>query len=909
MRRLWSFRAGLRSLAHKSRAERELDEELEGFLTASIEEKMQRGMSAEQARRRAKVEMGSANAVKHQVWSSRWEAWVDGRVQDVTIAVRSLVKSPGFTLVALVSLALGIGANTAIFTLVNALLLRPLPVTHPEELVLFGTGQAEGSSNGLPNGQIWLFSHPFFRAFRARTEAYASMAGVLSSQMEPHASVDGGGWELLHTDLVTGSYFATLGVKPVLGRLIVEADDKAAGAGPVAVLSYGYFRRRFAGDPGAIGKAIRIRNKEFTIVGVAQPGFGGIKVGHPADVWIPLSMQKDLSPGWNGFDDKLFQSLYLFGRLKPGVTAAQAQASTDLLFHQILRSDYVGSAPSKKELDAIDHAWFKLTSLTGGVSDLRRRYELPLKILMGIVVLVLLIACANLGNMLLARGVARAREVAVRMALGATRSRLVTQLVTEALVLALTGAALGVALAWGISPALLRMATPGPEPTPLDVHPDLLVLSFTLTVALLTALIFGVAPALRATKLELTPTLKEGRGIAAPARGWLARGMIAGQIALSILLMTAAGLFVRSMIKLNSIDLGFDVHNLLLVDLDASAASLPEAEETPTQQRIEDAVRAVPGVKSDAVAFFTFAQGGWTDNALFQGTQRTPANGSEVDYDIVGNEYFKAMGIPLLAGRLLSPQDTKSSPKVAVINETMQKRFFPDGSSAIGRHFGFGDDPAKSGEIEVVGVVRDAKYMSLTENAQMAAYFPTAQNQGFYGNLVVRYAGGEQSVAAQVRRAIAGVNANIAVEHIAPMQELVESAMARTTLISRLSAFFGLLAVGLSCLGIYGLLAYSVTRRTNEIGIRLALGSRTEGVLWLVLRESLVLLAAGVLVGVPLSLVSTGVLRTLLYQLSPGDPVTLALAAGVVAVMTVVAAWIPARLAALVDPMVALRCE
>jgi len=909
MSRLRSFKTGLNSLADKRRAERELDEELAGFVAASTEEKMQRGMSFDEARRRAMAEMGSANTVKHQVWNSRWEAWVDGRLQDVKIAVRSLAKSPGFTIVALLSLALGIGANTAIFTLMNAAMLKPLPVPHPEELVLFGNGSAEGSTNGLPSGQTRLFSYPFYRTFRASTDAYAGFAAVLSMTMEPHASVAGGGWEKLHTELVSGSYFATLGVKPALGRMIVTDDDRAAGTGPVAVVSYAYFRRRFDGDRRAIGKAIRIRDTDYTIVGVAQPGFGGLKVGQPADVWIPLSMMKALSPNWNGYDDKFFQSLLIFGRLKPGVTKERAQASSELLFHQILRSDYVGSTPSKKDLDAISHASVKLVSLRGGISSLRFQYELPLEILMGIVGLVLLIACANLGNMLLARSVARAREVAVRMALGASRARLVTQLVTESAVLAFAGAALGVALAWFVSPVLLHMATPGPDPMPLDVHPDLRVLGFTLAVTVVTALLFGVAPAFRATRLELTPTLKEGRGIAAPARGRMARGMIAGQIALSILLMTVAGLFVRSMIKLNSIDLGFDTQNLLLVDMDASAAALPEAMENPTQQRIEEAVRAVPGVQSASVAFFTFAQGGWTDFALFQGTSRTPVNGKEVAYNNVGYDYFRTMGIRLVAGRLLTAQDTKSSPKVAVINETMQKSFFPDGSSAVGRRFGFGDDPAKSADLEVVGVVKDAKYFGLTEEPQMAAYFPVAQNPGFYGNLVVRYAGGEEGVIAGVRRAVAGVNANIAVDHITPMRGQVELSMARSTLISRLSAFFGMLAVGLACLGIYSLLAYSVARRTNEFGIRLALGARGDGVQWLVLRESLMLLAAGVAAGVPLALASTGILRTLLYQLSPNDPLTLAGAVGVVVVVTMAAGWIPAQRAARVDPMVALRCE
>ncbi len=905
---VWSLIAGLRALVGKRRVDGELDEELRGFVEASAAEKVRRGMSPAAARRAARVEVGSAGVVKHRVWSSRWESWIDVRMQDLRLAVRGLVKTPGFTLVALVSLALGIGANTAIFSLMRAAMLRPLPVTRPGELVLFGNGTARGLTFSLPSGHTRLFSYPFYREMSSRADVFSGMAVVNSNHFEPRVSVAGGAPEKVELDLVSGSYFSFLGTGPMVGRVLTESDDQADDASPVAVISYGYFQRRFQGDAAAIGKVIRIGTQDYTIVGVARPGFTGITVGSPTDLWVPLSMEKEISPVRNGRHDKFFQSLWLMGRLKPGVTMERAQVVVNGIFQQILHAEYVDNPPSKKQLDSIAHAVIVLTSLANGISPLRFEFGLPLMILMGIVGLVLLIACANLANMLLARGVARAREVAVRMALGASRGRIVMQLVTESALLAITGACLGVVLAWVVTPVILHMATPGPTPMPLDVRPDMTVLGFTLVVAVLTAMLSGVAPALKATRLELTPTLKEGRGLSAPARGIATRGMIAGQIALSILLLTVAGLFLRSLMKLTSSELGFDPKQVLLFGIDGSAANLPDAVQTPTELRIEEGIRTIPGVTSASFAMQTFHQGSWTDRALFQGTTRTQENSDEVVFNITGTEFFKTMGMTLVAGRSYTAQDLKGGPKVGVINETMQRRFFGTGS-AIGHRFGFGDDPAQSGEIEVIGVVKDAKQFSPGDLPTMAAYFPMTQSPGFYGSLVVRYAGDPEMVVASVRRVVAGVNATIAVDSVTTMEAQVAGSIATQSLVAQLSVFFGLLAVGLACIGIYGLMAYSVARRTNEIGIRLALGARTGRVLWLVLRESLVLLVVGVTVGVPIALASTGVLRSLLYELSPTDAKTLVGAAVMVGLMTVVAAWVPARRASRVDPMVALRCE
>ncbi len=902
--------AGLRALVGRRRVDAELDEELRGFVAESEAEKLRRGMSADAARRAARVEVASTAAVKQRVWDSRWEARLEHVAQDVRLGVRGLAKSPGFTVVALLSLTLGIGANTAIFSLMNAIMLRPLPVENPRELWLFGNGASIGSIGGLPHRSWQLFSYPFYKEIRQKTRSFSDVLAVSSVKYDPHASFAGKTPEKVNIGLVSGNYFSMLGVGPALGRVIGESDDGASGSNPVAVAGYGWFERELGGDRSAIGKPITIEGTVYTLIGVARPGFFGTTVGESADLWVPLSMEKEISPGWNGIDDKFFQSLYLIGRLKPGVTAKQAGVETNLLFKQILRSEYVGAKPSEKELTSIAHAQIELFSAANGLSQIRFRFSEPLVVLMIIVGLVLLIACANIANMLLARGVTRAREVAVRMALGATRGRIVLQLLTESSLLALTGAGLGIALAWQASPLLLRMATPGPDETPLNLAPDLPVLGFTLLVTVLTALLFGVVPALRATRLELTPALKEGRGGGtASARGRLARGIIVGQIALSVLLLAAAGLFLRSLANLTKIDTGFDRHNVVVFSIDEHEANLKADDQLlRLQQEMESRVESLPHVKAASFAAFTFEQGQDSDGVMVPEAPRTSENSHDVLFNEVGDGFFATMGLPILSGRGFTAQDVDKAPHVAVINEEMQKLFFPNGS-AIGHHFGIGDDPAHAHDYQIVGVVKNAKLVHLTDRQRMAAYFPYPQKMQYFSNFAVRYTGDKAPVVAGVRDVVKQVNPNFLISNVRTLEEQVDGSIATPALIAKLSAFFGALAVFLACIGIYGLMSYSVLQRTSEIGIRLALGAQTRALLWMVLRESLVLLALGLVVGVPGTLATTGVLRKLLYELSPMDPLALCGAAVVVGVMTVAAAWVPARRATMVDPMVALRCE
>jgi len=906
----------LQRLFARRRMDFDLDKEIQFHIESQVADKVRSGISEIEARRLTRLEFGGAEQIKEDCRRSRGTMWLESLSQDVRYGLRKLRKSPGFAFIAILSLTLGIGANTAIFTLLNAVLLRPLPVQRPSELVLFGNGQAQGSTISIPDGNTKLFSYAFFRDLRQKNTSFSGIAAVDSNQFATKASIGGAAYQTAHVDLVSGSYFSVLGVPAFLGRTIDESDDSVEDAGPVAVASYSWFQRQFNGDPSALGKTIRIQSHDYTLVGVARPGFYGYTVGQSTDLWIPLSMEKAFSrPGWNGLGANFFQSLYLIGRLKPGVTAIQASTETNLLFNQIIRS-YLGPQPSQKHLDDLAHASVQLTPGGRGVSYLRYAFSVPLEILMAIVALVLLIACANIANMLLARGVARTHEVAMRMALGASRRRIVFQLFTESVLLAILGAVAGTAVAWKASAVLLKMATPGPDPVPLSLTPDLTVLGFTLGIAVTTALLFGMLPAFRATGVEFTPALKDGRGSSsATTRGALARSLIVGQVALSVVLLVVAGLFVRSLIHLSDVDMGFDKHNVLDFSLDSSTANLPhgtadEIRSVRLQEQIEDRVQSIPGVQADGFAFFTFNQGGWTDLVLFQGIPRTQENGHDVFFNITGKGFFSTMGIQLVEGRLFNAQDTQTSNKVAVINETMARRFFPKGS-AIGHRFGIGEIPDHPGEKEVIGVVKDAKYTSLTEGTQMAAYFPCTQNPGFFGNFVVRYApaANRQEIISRTRHAIAEINSNILVNNITSLEEQVDGSIATQSLIGRLSTFFGIVAVFLASIGIYGLLSYSVARRTSEFGVRLALGARSLTLFWMILRESILLLALGLAIGVPIALSSTRILKSQLYELSPIDPTAISVAIAAVSVMTIAAAWLPARRATKIDPMRALRTE
>ncbi len=829
-------------------------------------------------------------------------------LQDLKYGLRMLGRNPGFTAIAVLTLALGIGANTAIFSLLNAVMLRQLPVQEPGQLVLLGTGNGRGSTDTFAFTR--LYSYPFYREMQQKNQVFSEVSAVLSLFFEHmHGTVEGSGsLESMNVQLVSGTYFSMLGVKPMMGRMFSRSDDDPEGGQPIAVASYAWWNRRFSRDPSILGKTVTFGSTVYTIVGVAPPEFFGTEVGEAPDLWIPLSMEKQVSPGWNGLDDKWFESLEILGRLKPGVTVSQAEANVNLLARQIWHG-FAGPVLTKDQQSRLDRAHIPLTPAGRGLPRLRREFSLPLQILMVVVGLVLLIACANIANLLLARASTRQREIAVRMAVGAGRSRLVRQMLTESLLVAFIGGGLGVFFATWASQLLLVMVSTGNSPLPLEVAPDARVFAFTFLISCLTAALFGTFPALRSTRIDLTPALKEARG-GAPGQGHskLARVLIVSQVSLSLVLLVGAALFLRTLVNLAHVGTGFNKENVLLFSLDPPAVGYKEDSRLVNlYQQIAQKINAEPGVRAASVSFFTFNQGEWSGNIVVQG--RAPQGADpNVTNNVVGQKYFTAMGIPLLVGRVFGPQDTEKSPKVAVINETMAKVYFP-GGSPIGRRFGIGDDPKKSSDFEVVGVVGDAKYVGLREKPQPAAYFPYPQRIGFYNDLEVRYSGDPAAIIAEVRRAVGEVDHSLPVTYENTLAQQVDQSVNTEALIAQLSAFFGLLAVFLACIGIYGLMSYTVSRRTNEIGIRMALGAGRSGVLWMVMRESLTLVGIGLVVGLPVALAAERLVSKMLYGLGAIDPLSMAVSGILLLAFALLAGYLPARRASCVDPMVALRYE
>ncbi len=895
----------------RRRKQSDFKAEINTHLELEIERLKDQGLSDEDARMAARRAFGNVTqAEEHFYESTRW-LWWEHLAQDVRFGLRTLTKNPGFTSIAVITLALGIGANTAIFSLMNAVMLRALPVQNPGQLVMLGEAHAGGSTDDFAATEI--YSYPFYLELREKNQVFSGTSAMLSMPFTTmHGLVEGNSeMEALDVQLVSGSYFPMLGVKPVLGRAFTEAEDEPAGGHPVAVLSYAWWERRFARDPAILGRTVTLGSTAYTIIGVAPEGFFGTSIGHGSNLWIPLSMEKQVSPGWNGLDRTSFQSLYILGRLKDGVSAEQAKANVNVLAKQIW-TDEAGGTLTAKQQAILQHTEVKLTPIKTGLPGLRRQATTPLEILMAVVGLVLLIVCANLANLQMARASSREREIAVRISLGAGRGRLIRQLLTESLLLALSGGAVGAAIAGLAGNALAAMLPHGSGPLPVDVRPDARVLVFTFVVALGTALLCGLAPALRATRISLGGSLREGRGRASAAtRTPLAKALIVSQVALSLLLLIGAGLFLRTLVNLFDVDTGFDKQNVLLFGIDPPAAGYQEDERLGRlYQQIEQRVGALPGVRAASIAFFTFNEGEWTDPVTVLGNTSTPEDKLDTEHNIVGRGFFAAMGIPLILGRTFDARDGAASPKVAVVNETFVRQCLL-GGSPIGQHFGIGADPKNSNDIEIIGVVKDAKHWSVRERPYPAAYYPYIQRAHvqYLNDFVVRYNGNAGAIISEVRQVIGQIDHALPVAYTGTLAESVDRSLASQGLIARLSTFFAALAAFLACIGIYGLTSYSVARRSNEIGIRMALGADRVGVLWMVMRESLTLVAIGVAIGIPAAIAAAHFIASVLYGLGSSDPLTLLIAALVMTAVAALAGYLPARRAAKVDPMVALRYE
>ena len=901
-------------VARRHQFDADLAEELEFHRALKQREFEDRGQAPADASAAARRALGSQALALDQsrdVWTWRWLA--DG-VRDVRYGARMLARSPGFALVAILTLALGIGANTAIFGLINALMLRPLPVRDAGHLRFFGDVLATGSTGFTPTGSTQLFSYAFFRDFRRSNQVFEDVAAIGSILYPTNGRIAGGGLEKINIELVSGSYFNTLGVRAIAGRVLSDRDDQIPGGHPLAVASHAWWQRRFGGGP-VVGTTISIGSRSYDVIGVAQPQFSGMTVGQSPDIWIPLAMQREIWPGWSLFEDRMFRTLHLVGRLKDGVAPAAAQTATNLLFRQLL-TDYVGPQASPQTTSNIQRAYIELTSARAGRSELRTEFSSPLTVLMAVVALVLLIACANVANLLLARASARQREVAVRLSLGAGRLRIVRQLLAESLLLGSAGAALGLAFAAGASRLLLAVVSAGTEPLSLQLTPDFAVLAFTLIATLVTVLAFGAVPALYTTRLNLVPALKDGGAVTSSlGRSRLSRLIVVGQVALSVALIAGAVLFIRSLSNVMSIDTGFDKRDVLVAGFDPGGAGYQvDARYNAMMARVEDRVAHVPGVRAAAFALSVFNGGGWsTDDISIPDRTQSP-NDRQVVLNIVGAQYLDVMRMPILAGRGLSERDTASSPKVAVINETMARTYFGE-PLPLGRTFSVNDDEkadsAQWKNVEVVGVVRSAKYFTLLERERPAVFFPHSQHlRYFLFSIVVRHdPAAAATLMPTIRNAVAEVDPNLPIRNVTTLSRLVDDSVVNRRAVAELSAFFGLLAVVLACIGIYGVTSYGITRRTNEFGIRIALGAERRHVFGLVLGETARLGLAGVTIGLALAIAGGRLISSLLFGLTPYDPAAIGVAAAAMISVALLAGYLPARHATRIDPLVALRRE
>ncbi len=904
--------------------EEDLEGEIQSHLRMAIRDRMERGEGREEAEHRARSEFGNIGLVK-EVTREMW-GWtsLERLAQDLRYAFRMMRRSPGFTAVAVLTLALGIGANTAIFSLVDAVLLRSLPVRDPDRLVLFGSGRSWGMISGISRNYE-IFSYPQYRYFRELNRSFSGLCAFGSEKETVRIRKGDGAVETATSRLVSGNYFSVLGVPAAAGRLLSENDDRP-GAAPAVVISDRYWSKIFHRSPAAVGGPLEINGMLFTIVGVTPPEFFGESLeADPAEMWLPINTYPEIvmRPGVLGGTDARW--LLLVGRLAPGTDETQAQAGVTtqlrqfLLAHKLPDSGGTQKDGQDEVRAAISRATVRLTPGGAGVSHLRTRYSEPLQILFVIVALVLVIACANLAGLLVARAAARRREISVRLALGAGRGRLIRQFLTESILLSLFGGLVGLFLALTGTRALLGLVFRGAHTVVIDASPDLRALVFLLLISLAAGVLFGMAPALHALRSDLNASLRSGPQSAVVSgrrRLGLGKVLVVAQVALSLLLIVAAGLFVRTLVNLVRQDLGFDRRNVVLVRIAPQIAGYKPEQLESLYQRIRERVTATPRVLECGLSLYTPLTGeNWSGNAAIG--HYTPEQNKNVGaaWNRVSAGYFESMGIPVLMGRGIGPQDLAAAPDVAVINQTFARRYFPN-ENPVGQRFGW-TDSAKTA-LEIVGVVKDTSHDYLRDETPPMFFLPLTQKSGmsdedrvdaYAQNLVVRFDGKPTAASDAVRRALRTADPGLPVIDVTTLDEQVSASMNGEQLIGGLASFFGLLALVLACVGLYGLMAHAVTRRTNEIGIRVALGAGRGGVLWMVLREALTLAACGLVLGLPLALAATRIARTQLYGVTPYDPLSFAGAMLLLAIVTIVAGLIPARRAAQVDPMVALRYE
>jgi predicted permease len=888
--------------------EQEMSDEFRFHFERRIEDLTRAGVPPPEAARQARLEFGAREAYKDECREARGLRLFDECGQDLRYAFRTLRSNPGFAAVSILSLALGIGANTAIFSLLDAVMLKSLPVARPGELFLINT---DG-----PTARAQRYSYPMYQRFRDVAPAANTLLAM--SRIAPLNTIAPGERESMAASgqLVSGEYFATLGVYPELGRLLTSEDNRILDGHPVAVISHGFWQRRFGGSPGILGRQIQLNGTYFTMIGVASRSFSGVWVDSPIDIWLPLVMQHTVR----------YAQHYSANNAQPdrpwmpqdGVTwldvilRADSEQSSRLraILNTKFQQDVAGQAQriadlEERRLFSEQHLIFR--PFGHGFSSLRSQFAAPLWTLMVMVAVVLLIACANIANLLLARSAARQREIAVRLSIGASRGRLIRQLLTESILVAMLGGAAGVATAHWASALLVRMALgrqSGAIPPAFAL--DLRVLGFAAALSIATGILFGLAPAFRTTQVQLSDALKSGsRSVfGGPSVGGM-RPLVALQVALSLAMLVGAGLFGRSLRNLTRIDPGFDREHILSVRIDPQIAGYPMDRLPGLYQRLIERIEAVAGVRSASISSCGLASGckSFMDGLNIGGYQRRPGEQVLLQSNFVGPKYFTTVGMQMLVGRELDARDSERAPKVAVINEAMARRYFAN-RSPVGERFGYGKP-----NIEIVGVVRDARVTNVRDAAVAMAYYAMQQWKNYSDNIDVRAAGDPRWIVGEVRRAVREVDPNLPVNRVNTMTEQIGASLNQEWLVAYLTSAFGILSLVLASVGLYGVMSYAVARRTAELGIRIALGAHPAQVLWMVLRESLVLVGLGVMFGLPLVFATSRFLKGMLFGLAPNDSATVVSAMLALVAVAAVASYLPALRASRIEPTVALRYE
>ena len=838
-------------------------------------------------------------------------------LSDIRYALRLLVQNPAFAAVAVLSLGLGIGANTAIFTLIDTVILRPLPVRAPQELVVIARNPEQPSTD---------FNYPDYRYIRDHNQSFS---GVLAAQNWNCAlSLPGQGSdssEIVPAALVSGDYFDVLGVGSAAGRLITPADNQTEDAHPVAVLSNDLWQRRFSGDPAVAGRTLRLNGSTFNIIGVAARGFRGTSVGSPAQVFIPIVMLREVMRGVREWNSRRFWWLDVIARRKPGVSIEAASAEVDVMWRHVVTSDpeYKPRPAYNKDAEKYDHAL--AIPGAGGFSEFRNRFARPLTVLMIVVGLVLVIACANVASLLLVRATRRQKEIAVRLAIGAGRARLIRQLLSETLVVSALGGLAGLLFAWVGIRGLLSLLPKNAIPFDLHLTPDWRILGFAFAASLITGLVCGLAPALQSTRPNLVGSLKNETSAARRGRLDLRRILVVAQVAISLLLLIGAGLFVRSLSKLENLDPGFARERILLVRVDPQSSGYRGQRLRDYYDSLLAKTSGYPEVRSASLGMVTPLAGQrWNNNVSVPGYQFKPDEKPYVDYNAVSPRYFETLSIPIIAGRDFrdddsppftpdqsdkpAPKGASSGPHVVIVNESFARRFFAH-RSPIGERLCRDRVFKLEDSYEIVGVVKDARYFGLRKSTESMVYLPVWSDGSSIRTLCLRTAGSPERLAGMVRHEAAALDPAIPVQQIITLADQFNNNIAQERMVTMLCSFFGVLALALAAIGLYGVMAHSVANRVREIGIRMALGARRNEILWLILRETSMMIGIGAAIGIPAALGLTRLVASFLYGLTPQDPLSLVVSTLVLIAITVLAGYIPARRATRVDPMVALRYE